>query len=296
MPGLLFVLGAFARFHNSAMNEARRYRSWLSLDGLIYAARKPTTAFFQKIMVDAVKSVIFGNASKINQPRVMPKLFFYFPLDFKEPSSLCYNPNINPQVSIEFTIALRFYHYFIRDNWGFYPGNVFGGQNPLRGQNIQDIPLFDIFENLDLYNNNKCGLMHGLLDSSWNMFSVGPINHCGFFAKHADQIGSDLRSFDIQYGRVNGEPSFCDSLKFFNGIQDCAGNLTNFISGDMINLLMTKVGDVTNIGLTMGLDLEFKPAAIGPATANIIADQFQRTICGDRFWYNHENGVLTKSK
>ena len=63
MPGLLFVLGAFARFHNSAMNEARRYRSWLALDGLIYAARKPTTAFFQKIMVDAVKSVIFGNAS-----------------------------------------------------------------------------------------------------------------------------------------------------------------------------------------------------------------------------------------
>ena len=92
--------------------------------------------------------------------------------DYQEPKN-CYNPDINSQVSNEFVIALRFFHYFIRDNWGLYPSEIFHQVSGIRGQRVRDIEFHSFFENLDIFFENRCGLMHGLLDSSWNMFSKG---------------------------------------------------------------------------------------------------------------------------
>lgn len=86
----------------------------------------------------------------------------------------CYNPNINPQVSLEFNIALRMCHYFLREKMSTYDERNFQTSNLLRGKRPTDVDIFDAIDNLSFYTNNKCGITHGLLDVAWNLAGVGP--------------------------------------------------------------------------------------------------------------------------
>jgi hypothetical protein len=47
--------------------------------------------------------------------------------------SNCYDPTINPQMSIEFNLALRDFHYFIRESLSTYNEANFLRPNGLRG-------------------------------------------------------------------------------------------------------------------------------------------------------------------
>jgi hypothetical protein len=100
------------------------------------------------------------------------------------------------------------------------------------------------------------------------------------------------------------EPTFCNVLNLFNNPpKDCLSAIKDNMGEDKIKFLASKYGDASNIGLTMGLDVENPQGVIGGLTKNLIKEQFQRTICGDRFWYNHEKSnddtfkeSFTKSK
>lgn len=178
-----------------------------------------------------------------------------------------YSPNINPQVTIEYIIALRFFHYFIRDSWGFYEAGIFKNQNGIRGNRIQNVSIHDILDNMDLFVNNKCGLAHGLLDSSWNIAALGPIVHCDFFAKSASERGVDLRAYDNEFARTVGEPSYCEMLKFFGDFNgSCDGNIRvedfPHMDGNMLKKLITRFGSIGKIGLTLGLDVEHRAGEI----------------------------------
>lgn len=83
--------------------------------------------------------------------------------------SNCYDPNIDPQVSLESNLALRFFHWFLKPTLGTYDEKLFRNPNGLRGKKCVDIPLKTMLDNLTWYETNVCGMMHGLLDSSWNV-------------------------------------------------------------------------------------------------------------------------------
>lgn len=189
-------------------------------------------------------------------------------------------------MSIEFSIALRFFHYFIRDNWGIYDASLFQRESGLAAglSLLSDIDLKDILDDWNFKKTSRCGLTHGLLDSSWNINGLGPQNHCHFFSKKSNEIGIDLRAYDITFGQALGEPSYCDSLKFLDkSLKSC----------NVMNSLKRLYGNnVENVGLTMGIDVEDRSLPIGGTAANFIKEQYQRMICGDRFWYNHANNGL----
>lgn len=130
------------------------------------------------------------------------------------------------------------------------------------------------------------------------MFATGPQNHCNFFAKNSTQKGIDLRAYDIAYGHGVNEPTFCSVLNIFNKTpKDCLAAVQANMDGGKMQAMANKYGgSVANIGLTMGLDLENFAGLVGGLTMKIISEQFQRSICGDRFWYNHSsNSLFTQS-
>jgi hypothetical protein len=153
-----------------------------------------------------------------------------------------------------------------------------------------------------LYVNNKCGLTHGLLDTSWNTGALGNITHCNFFTKSPTQLGIDLRAYDMEFAHSVGECSYCEVLKKFGSFTgNCDGDIRGedfpFMDQQVLAELKARFGNkIGNIGLTMGLDVENRNEAIGSTTEKIIAEQLDRFICGDKYWYNHDNGILTNRK
>lgn len=133
---------------------------------------------------------------------------------------------------------------------------------------MKDISLQNILDNTDLYANNKCGLTHGLLDSSWNTASLGPTVHNAFFSTNMSKGGIDLRAYDNEFGRSVGEPSYCNIVKFFGDFKgSCEGNIRvedfPFIEANLLRKLIARFGSVGNIGLTVGLDVENREGVCG---------------------------------
>lgn len=85
----------------------------------------------------------------------------------------CYDPTLNPQVSVEHNLVLRLMHSFIRDNLATYPESSFMVPNGLKGKRPSDVDIRPLFDNLTLYTDNKCGHTHGLLDNTWNIAGNG---------------------------------------------------------------------------------------------------------------------------
>lgn len=228
---------------------------------------------------------------------------YFFILDYNIPSTKCYSPSINPQVSLEFNIAFRVFHYFIRDKMGIYDSKSFTVPSGIRGKTPTLIDQSLLIDNLTEYTNNKCGLMHGLVDTSWNLGGLGEITRSRFFSKNSSKLGTDLRSMDFQFGREIGEPSYLSFLRFSGTLKKCDADVVasdlndSFDSGTLKFLFKRYQNKIHEMGLTIGLDFEARNGAIlEPGVQLIIRDQLTRTICGDRFWYNHENGIFTKSK
>lgn len=213
-------------------------------------------------------------------------------------------------------------HYFIRDKMATYDESNFSVPSGIKGKFPRFFDQGLLLDNLTWYESNKCGLTHGLLDTSWNIAGLGPTVHCNFFAKTANQIGTDLRSFDFQYGREVGESSYLSYLQTFQKLNvACDRNITandisKMESGTLSFLSKRYQNKLWEIGLTIALDFENRDGILGkvdsisnmimltdvllflsgPGVQFFIKDQLDRTICGDRFWYNHANGIFTKSK
>lgn len=184
---------------------------------------------------------------------------------------------------------------------GIYDANLFKTPSGLRRRLPSLIHQGDLIDNLTQYENNKCGLLHGLADTSWNLGGLGDITRCSFFAKPG-QLGTDLRAMDFQFAREMGEPSYVSFLRFIGKLNKCDGDITaadikSFDSGNLNFLLKRYKNKLPEIGLSIALDMEARHGAIlEPGVESIIREQLNRTICGDRFWFNHDNGIFTSSK
>jgi len=70
---------------------------------------------------------------------------------------------------LEFNLALRFFHWFIRGAVSTFDEKNFLVPNGLRGKRSIDIEISKAIDNLTFYKENICGITHGLLDTSWNL-------------------------------------------------------------------------------------------------------------------------------
>lgn len=87
----------------------------------------------------------------------------------------CFDETIVPQVSLEFNQAFRFFHIFIRDTMAVYKKEFFASEEGLKGgKQADEFNFNDFIENMDWWKKNTCGLLHGLMDKSWNMGKLGP--------------------------------------------------------------------------------------------------------------------------
>lgn len=154
LPQLFMYLNLFTKFNNLLIEEFKILKPKMPIEAIFQEVRKIVTAIYQKIFVDFVINII---------PPIASEMFSL------SSQSNCYDANIDPQVSIESNLALRFFHWFLKPTLGTYDENLFKVPNGLRGKKSVDIPFKMMLDNLTWYDTNVCGIMHGLLDSSWNV-------------------------------------------------------------------------------------------------------------------------------
>ncbi|MCA9153461.1 MAG: VCBS repeat-containing protein, partial [Planctomycetales bacterium] len=107
--------------------------------------------------------------------------------------------------------------------------------------------------------------------------------------------GIDLASLNIQRGRDMGLPSYNQARADF-GLPRVIDFAEISSDASVQTALRTTFGSVNNIDVwSGGISEDHAPGSlVGPLFQKIIADQFQRTRDGDRFWF--ENGQFTVSE
>lgn len=86
----------------------------------------------------------------------------------------CFNPGMLPQVSLEFNSAFRFLHNFLKDEMQVYSKSIFKDTNGVKGNTPDTFQFNQFVENMTWFRSNTCGMLHGMLDRSWNLGSLGP--------------------------------------------------------------------------------------------------------------------------
>lgn len=96
-----------------------------------------------------------------------------------------------------------------------------------------------------------------------------------------------------QVGREFGEPNYSEILKKVYGIKKCDNDITknDFVkhTTDVRDLFARRFkGNIWEISYSLATDFENKDGQIlSPTNSFVIAEQLQRTVCGDRFWFSN---------
>lgn len=104
-----------------------------------------------------------------------------------------------------------------------------------------------------------------------------------------------MRALDFQTARENAEPLYAEILRNVYKVEKCNEDMakSDFImhTESARNIIEKHFkGRIQDAGMTFGADLEdMKGMPLTPTTSFVIAEQMQRTICGDRFWYDHSD-------
>lgn len=204
----------------------------------------------------------------------------------------CYDDDLNPQVSIEFNICMRNYHYFLHDSQSYYNESLFQVKSGIRNKRPTPIHMNKLIDNTDPVRENTCGMKHGTLDATWNLGGLSELFMCKFFAPNDTSLGTDLRSLDYQSARVNGEPRYATVLRDVYEVDKCPAELvkTDFIkhSKTAQSALMKLYGDAADVPFSIAIDLEDRQGEVlVPTCARIIAQQVRNSVCSDRFFFSN---------
>lgn len=263
-PQLIALQTLFVREHNRIAMQLKAINPSWSDEKLYQEARRRVIAQVQAITYNEFLPALLG-------PNAM--------LQYQG-----YNPNINAGISNEFaTAAYRFGHSMVGDDVEFLDNNgqevappltlaqAFFNTSVIRNLNIDPVLKYlasDQAEEIDTK------IVDGLRN-----FLFGP----------PGQGGLDLASLNIQRGRDHG-------LNDYNDVRAAYGlpRVQSFyqITSDVAlrKYLQVLYGNVNNIDLWVGgLAEDHVPGgSLGPTFTRIIANQFDRTRAGDRFWYERD--------
>lgn len=229
--------------------------------------------------------VVIGLVQSITYNEFLPALLGEHALDAYEG----YDASVNPGIANEFsTAAFRLGHSTLRDDVGFMSNDgreskdemelkdAFFHASMLEETGIDSLLKFDASvqaQEIDL----------AVVDSLRN-FLFGPPGAGGL----------DLVAMNIQRGRDHGLSDYNTTRQAY-GLDrvETFDQITSDV--ELQQKLASLYGTVDNIDLWVGLMAEDHQhdASVGELTGLIIADQFQRTRDGDRFFYKN---VLTDSE
>lgn len=144
LPQIYALAVVWIRFHNLAADEISRLHPDLNNEAKFYEARRFVIAVYQKIFYyDVLPLLVSSNAQA--KYRLSSK-------------KSCYDANINPSVTMEFTSSsARFFHKFIQNDYIVNYKNGTAAKILLRHFNDE---LLGYREN--------AGVITGLLDRPWN--------------------------------------------------------------------------------------------------------------------------------
>jgi hypothetical protein len=192
-----------------------------------------------------------------------------------------YKSNVNAGIANEFsTAAFRIGHTIINDDVEFLDND----SNPLH----EEVELAEVFFNPTLLIEQGADpiLKYLATDNTQEVDTklIGSLRNFLFGPPGAG--GLDLASLNIQRGRDHGLADYNSARKAY-GLAPVTtwSQITSNV--DLQNKLKNLYGNVNNIDLWVGglSEDHATDSSMGPLFRKIIADQFERTRDGDRFWY-----------
>ncbi len=300
--GLITIHGMFLRNHNLKAAELRaQYPHW-SDEQIFQTARAWITAIYQHVVYDEYLPTVLG----VHYRRIGP----YRGYDEDE------DPTTNVLFS---TAAFRFGHSALtnilpfkdRCNNAPYPDQPFRNQRSAAGQNGGTTSGVDLMAWVE----NPAYVVHGLSFEKSNEVDILFDDSM----RNIIRVPFDVIAVNIMRGRLNGLAPYVRVRAAYRtfGVKDitahphCSRRDLNATEPDTLacfslitsnSTLASKLRDVyqfvEKVDAYVGLLAEDKYiGAVGPTTAEIIADQFKRSRNADRFWYeNDEIGMFSRNE
>jgi len=273
--GLLAIHTLWVREHNRRAGQLQQAFPTATDEQLYQMARKIVIAEIQAITYKEFLPILIGTAA--------PDLAAYTGFD----------PNVNPGTSQEFSAcAFRVGHTFLSERLLFHDGNGVVGSESLVNlfftpgsvrQNPLLIDLILIGQTINPANEADTKVIPAVRDNLFGLPDAG--------------VGRDLVVFNIMRGRDHGLPRYNDmraglglTRKFnFNEVTRnplIAAELSTAYGGD-VNLCDPWICGLAEDAVGGG--------ELGELFSFIIADQFQRYMDGDRFFYLNDPDVRAQS-
>ncbi|MGI0057260.1 MAG: peroxidase family protein [Nitrosarchaeum sp.] len=266
-----------------------REHNWL-VDKLIETGEVDENDYLNEVdysnaLYQQAKAILEGEIQHITYHEFLPMLLGSEMLD----DWVVYDPNVDPQVSTEFSTAgFRVGHTMLSSELERFneDGTVAsGGHLSLAGsffnpQFVKEDGIEPILRGLVTGKSEK--IDNFVIDEVRNFLFGEPVPVGGF----------DLASLNLQRGRDHGLPSY-------NLVREAYGlpAVDNFFDItydiDLENKLASVYDDVDDVDLWVGGISEppVPGGMVGPTFAAIIADQFERSRDGDRFWYENREDL-----
>lgn len=252
------------------------------------AAREPT--WNDERLYQEARRMVGAEMQAITYNEFLPMLMG--PSFSSDLGDYCYDPDLNPAISTEFsTAAFRIGHTMLPNNLHVLYEN---------GTQVVDggFPLADIFFTPDKVvefgiDSILRGLGGSVAQEIDNMLTDNIRNM--LFAIPGHNFGLDLAALNIQRGRDHGLPSF-NRMRVVLGLPRATPNNHWFLPG-LANKLMEAYESTNfdNVELWIGLLTEehYQGSMVGEVAYRMILDQFQRLMNGDAYFYR---GILTDTE
>ena len=262
--GLISMHTLFVREHNRLASDMETAHPTWTDEQIYQRARKLVGGMVQNITYQEFLPALIGAAS----PSVM---------------AAGYDSSVDPTISNEFaTAAFRLGHTQVSESLQ----RVDHAGNPAPGAAVGMMDAFfrpSFFTSADEVDY----LLHGLarqVQQATDVHMIDTLRNAMFGAPGSG--GLDLLSINIQRSRDHGLGTFVD-LQAAIGVTPAAtiGDITS--DPALQALLNASYGDVTDIDLWIGLLAEddMPGSAMGPTMSQVVADQFEKLMVGDRFFY-----------
>jgi len=258
---LTAVQTLFVREHNYLAGLIATEQPSLSDEQLFQVTRKLVSAEIQRITYNEFLPALLGEGALTQYTG--------------------YKPEINPSVANEFaTAAFRIGHTLLNNDFEFLDND---------GNDVhEEVELKDAFFNPSMIKLlGPDPLLKYLASDNTQEVDLKVVDGLrNFLFGPAGAGGLDLASLNIQRGRDHGLADYNTVRKAYGlpGVTDFSDITRDF---DLQEKLESLYGNVDNIDLWVGglAEDHVSGSSVGITFRTIIADQFERTRDGDRFWY-----------